>query len=245
MRGAGLLRKHFTVSMEVPSKDHSYHWVLQYISRHSMRTRSVASQHLGVETTFARNKATGDTVTNFDFVPSPGQHWLSYRGRFIQVVRERNETMVDLQNGLPWETVTLTTVGRSREIFESLLNDAREAALSSQEGRTVVYTRSALSLSLSPLDTTLTMSCHPLRPSAFVFLFSFLPPSLPCARVCFLAPTHPYSPPHPRTHAQSWYGMETFRTTAETKTLVQCDPGSWGRGEDQGGHHVRCIHGFS
>lgn len=48
--------------------------------------------------------------------------------------------MVDLKKGSPWESVTLTTLSRDRAVFGDLLNEARQLAIDSQEGKTVIYT---------------------------------------------------------------------------------------------------------
>lgn len=48
--------------------------------------------------------------------------------------------MVDMKKGSPWESVTLTTLSRDRHIFGELLREARQLAIDSQEGKTVVYT---------------------------------------------------------------------------------------------------------
>ena len=48
--------------------------------------------------------------------------------------------MVNFQAGLPFETVTMTTLGRNRELFFEILDESRKLALQSQEGKTVMYT---------------------------------------------------------------------------------------------------------
>lgn len=48
--------------------------------------------------------------------------------------------MVDLKKGSPWESVTLTTLSRDRAVFGELLDEARQLAIDSQEGKTVIYT---------------------------------------------------------------------------------------------------------
>ncbi|CAE6428832.1 unnamed protein product [Rhizoctonia solani] len=60
-------------------------------------------------------------------------------GSIIQVKRERQEKLLDLNSGSPWETVTLTTLARDRALFSSLLAEARDLALQGNEGRTVIY----------------------------------------------------------------------------------------------------------
>ena len=42
--------------------------------------------------------------------------------------------------GVPWETVTLTTLSRDRHLFPVLLAEARHNALKGQEGRLVINT---------------------------------------------------------------------------------------------------------
>lgn len=48
--------------------------------------------------------------------------------------------MIDLNSGTPWETVTLTALGRDKTVFRELLAEAKEMALSREEGKMVVYT---------------------------------------------------------------------------------------------------------
>nr|XP_029528411.1 mitochondrial chaperone BCS1 isoform X3 [Oncorhynchus nerka] len=48
--------------------------------------------------------------------------------------------MVDLHTGTPWESVTFTAMGRNRDVFFNILQEARELALKQEEGRTVMYT---------------------------------------------------------------------------------------------------------
>ncbi|WFD25878.1 Complex III assembly protein translocase and chaperone [Malassezia nana] len=78
--------------------------------------------------------------TTFSLVPGPGTHWFRYRGVWMRLQRERNGKMVDLTTGAPWETVTLTTLAAYQHLFPQLLNEARQLALSSSQGKTIVYT---------------------------------------------------------------------------------------------------------
>ena len=48
--------------------------------------------------------------------------------------------MVDIKKGSPWESVTLTTLSRDRHVFSEVLNEARQMAIDSRDGKTVVYT---------------------------------------------------------------------------------------------------------
>lgn len=132
--GMIMFRRHCMMTLEVPSKDKSYQWLLHWISTHGTRT-----QHMSVETTFSQNDA-GKITTQFDFVPSPGSHFFRYENTWIRVERTREKQMVDLHTGTPWESVTLTAFGRNRALYFEILDHARKVALEKQEGKTVMYT---------------------------------------------------------------------------------------------------------
>ena len=63
----------------------------------------------------------------------------SYNNHF-QVKRERETRSQQLMSGIPWETITLTTLSRDRSIFPQLLSEARDIALRGQEGKLVIHT---------------------------------------------------------------------------------------------------------
>lgn len=58
----------------------------------------------------------------------------------VQVKRERETRSQQLMSGIPWETVTLTTLSRDRKIFPQLLSDARDMAVRGNEGKLVIHT---------------------------------------------------------------------------------------------------------
>ncbi|PKI84545.1 Complex III assembly protein translocase and chaperone [Malassezia vespertilionis] len=106
----------------------------------------IISRDLAVDTQYEeptrRAAASGAErgVATFSLVPGPGTHWFRYRGVWIRLERERNGKMVDLSNGAPWETVTLTTLAPHASLFHQLLNDARQLALASTQGKTLLFT---------------------------------------------------------------------------------------------------------
>ncbi|XP_046857883.1 mitochondrial chaperone BCS1-like [Xenia sp. Carnegie-2017] len=126
-------RRHAMITLEVPSKDRSFQWLLQWITLNARK-----AQHLSVETTFHQND-TGKINTKFDFIPSPGTHFFNYKNHWIRVERSREKGMLDLHMGTPWETVTLTSLGWNRELFFEILAEAQKMALSREEGKTVMY----------------------------------------------------------------------------------------------------------
>ncbi|CAG8663026.1 10617_t:CDS:2 [Ambispora gerdemannii] len=134
-RGASIARHRLLVSLEIPSKDKSYLWFLQWMSQQSSRR----THRYAVETSFLQHD-NGSVSTNFSLVPGPGTHYFKWRGAWIQVQRQRDSKMLDLTTGSPWETVTLTTLYRDRDLFTELLRDAQQLALAKQEGKTVIYT---------------------------------------------------------------------------------------------------------
>ena len=58
-----------------------------------------------------------------------------YKNRFIRIQRERENKMINFETGTPWETVTLSTIGTSRELFVEMLAEAREFGLRGTEGK--------------------------------------------------------------------------------------------------------------
>lgn len=132
--GMIFFRRHYMITLEVPSRDKSYNWLLSWITKHATH-----SQHLSVQTSYLAHES-GRVHTQFDFHPSPGNHIIWYGRKWIRVERTREKQMVDLHTGTPWESVTFTALGRDRQIFFNILQEARELALKQEEGRTVMYT---------------------------------------------------------------------------------------------------------
>lgn len=107
----------------------------------------IVSRELAVETRYeepvavpgaSRHQDRGHAT--FSLVPGPGTHWFRYRGVWMRLQRERNGKLVDLSTGAPWETVTLTTLSSYEHLFSQLLSEARQLALSSTQGKTIIFT---------------------------------------------------------------------------------------------------------
>eukprot|EP00933_Yihiella_yeosuensis_P025858 TRINITY_DN20051_c0_g1_i2.p1 TRINITY_DN20051_c0_g1~~TRINITY_DN20051_c0_g1_i2.p1 ORF type:complete len:490 (-),score=86.99 TRINITY_DN20051_c0_g1_i2:149-1618(-) len=127
-------RRQMLMTLEIPSRDYSYQWVMQWL----VANRVHAARHLGVETSYAKDAA-GRQQASFDFVPSPGRHWVRYKGAFIRIDRDRETKQMDMTTGTPWETLTLTTLAVWPNLFQDLLSEAKEAALTREEGMTIIY----------------------------------------------------------------------------------------------------------
>lgn len=128
-----LARRYFMTTLEIPVSDHSYHWVLEWIAK-----RPDMSCHLSVKTAFHKLHS-GKIATGFTFSPSPGAHYIWFKKLPIKVERTREKQMMDVNRHVPYETVTLTTFGRNKEVFEGILNQARQEALETQEGMTLIF----------------------------------------------------------------------------------------------------------
>ncbi|QLQ78407.1 hypothetical protein HG537_0A06540 [Torulaspora globosa] len=135
IKASSLIYRQMIVDLEIQSKDKSYAWFLQWMSKHPHRI----SKHLSVRTNYVQHD-NGSVTTKFALVPGPGNHWIRYKGAFIRITRERSAKMIDLTNGSPFEIVTLTTLYRDRFLFDEILNEAKNIALKSAEGKTVIYT---------------------------------------------------------------------------------------------------------
>ncbi|ODV92467.1 hypothetical protein CANCADRAFT_1061 [Tortispora caseinolytica NRRL Y-17796] len=145
-RTASLLYKQLLVDLEIPSKDKSYMWFLDWMAKQNVADAQSANRggffgrrHLAVQTQY-RQHDNGSVTTSFSLVPGPGTHIIRYKGAFIQVSRERSGRLMDLTSGTPFETVVLKTLYKDRHLFEDILNEAREIAVQKQEGKTVLFT---------------------------------------------------------------------------------------------------------
>lgn len=128
-------RRQYMITLEVPCRDKSYQWLLQWITVRGAKS----TQHLSVETSFEQHD-TGHIKTKYDFIPSVGTHYFRYKNTWIKVDRNREQHTLDLHMGVPWETVTLTSFGKNKQLYFNILEEARHIALSKTEGKTVMYT---------------------------------------------------------------------------------------------------------
>ncbi|KAJ3036448.1 hypothetical protein HDV00_002732 [Rhizophlyctis rosea] len=138
IHGVTFARRRLLVTLEIPSKDTSYNWFLQWMGAQA-RSRGTNPHQLAVETSFVRRE-NGSSETSFQLVPGPGKHYFKYAGAWFQVERQRERQMIDLKSGTPWETITLTTLSRDRKLFNQMLDEAKQFSLSKEEGKMVIYT---------------------------------------------------------------------------------------------------------
>lgn len=128
--GMILFRRHYMTTVEVTCKDISYEWLLNWITKKGARR----TQHLSVDTTYVESQS-GKIQTNYEYQPSVGTHFINFRGAWIKIDRTREQRMTE-----PWETVELTALGKQRQLFTDILEEAREMALEECAGKTIMYT---------------------------------------------------------------------------------------------------------
>ena len=73
------LQQYCIMKLEIPSKDPSYTWVLNWLASNSLKT-----QQLSVRTMMAQ-RANGTSHVGFMTMPSPGVHYIKWNGRWLKV----------------------------------------------------------------------------------------------------------------------------------------------------------------
>lgn len=109
-----------------------------------MRRFTPGIHHLAIETDKVEHP-NGSVQTEFTLIPGPGKHIIRYRNAFLMVNRLRETRSMNHSTGIPWETVTLTTLYSQRNIFEEIFLEAHQLAQQSSEGKTIVYQARATS----------------------------------------------------------------------------------------------------
>ncbi|KAH9452983.1 hypothetical protein Pst134EB_016924 [Puccinia striiformis f. sp. tritici] len=127
------------VTLEISSKDRSYLWFLNWMSKQSRKNSS--TNQLAAETSY-RQLSDGTHEVDFALIPGPGNHYFKFRRAWFQVKRERDGKLIDLNSGTPWETLMLTTLSRDRKLLVDLLKEAKSCSMKTEEGKIVIYTSS-------------------------------------------------------------------------------------------------------
>lgn len=130
-----LVYKQLIVDLEITSRDKSYQWFLNWLSKQ----RRVHSRHLTVNTKYLQYD-NGSITTKFSLVPGLGKHWIIYNNCLLSITRERSNRMIDMANSAPYETIKLTTLFRDKFVFHRILNEAKEMAIKDTKGKIVLFT---------------------------------------------------------------------------------------------------------
>ncbi|KAG0018338.1 hypothetical protein BGZ80_007298 [Entomortierella chlamydospora] len=130
------LKKQIVVTAEFDSRDESYSWILNWLSDHPYSKKAT---QFSVSTTIARgaqkiNGEGGDgAVAATYFLPAPVALVLPTRER----VRPSGSTVAT--SGAAVENITISTLGRSRKLIQSLILEAQLKFIERDKSRTVIF----------------------------------------------------------------------------------------------------------
>ncbi|KAF9091098.1 hypothetical protein BGX23_005490 [Mortierella sp. AD031] len=136
------LKRQIVVSAEFDSRDESYSWILNWLSDHP--------------------EGGDSAVTATYFLPAPGLHFFWFKNRLLWLYRERVRPAggTVATSGSPVENITISTLGRSRELIQSLILEAQRKFIDRDKARTVIFAadqygnwRRTKSRPKRPLDT--------------------------------------------------------------------------------------------
>ncbi|KAG0212169.1 hypothetical protein BGX28_006715 [Mortierella sp. GBA30] len=138
------LKKRIIVTAEFDSRDESYSWILNWLSDHPY---SKTATQFSVSTTIARgaqkiNGEGGDSAISATyFLPAPGLHVFWFKNRLLWMYRERvrpaGSTVAS--SGAAVENITISTLGRSRDLIQSLIMEAQRKFIDRDKSRTVIF----------------------------------------------------------------------------------------------------------
>jgi len=132
--GVAALRRHWVTTVEVPCNDKAYSWLLEWVAREAAH----ASLHVSVRTQWEEEEG-GRVSAKYLVEPSPGTHVFRWKGAWVRLERSREQQQVDVIGGVPWEVVTLTTLGRRRPLLLGMLEEARRDVIARHSGLTLTY----------------------------------------------------------------------------------------------------------
>ncbi|CAJ0938909.1 unnamed protein product, partial [Mesorhabditis belari] len=133
--GSSLLRRRYIVSLQLNNEDPAYSWLLDFVNRHSNRSARMLSGH-----TSLKIGESGRAAISVASLPGHGNHYFSYKYRWIHCERTREEHTVSIDGRrTPFETVTLTTLGTEPKFLLRMVEDAATEALSKIDTGLVVY----------------------------------------------------------------------------------------------------------
>lgn len=124
-----IAKKKLLISLEVTNTDPAFRWILNYVQT----SPGLEANHVTVNTLSENAKMP------FLLTPSPGLHYMFLKNRFFLVERIRETGALNLNTGVPFESVKFTTFGRDKNVLLGILNDSRERAVDLYRNQTVVY----------------------------------------------------------------------------------------------------------
>jgi mitochondrial chaperone BCS1 len=147
-----LLRRQFTVTVELHNEGEAYHWVKYWFSKHPYLTRSrrvivndqisksgkVIGKKEGIKKGHYDEE---DKKTDIALGPAPGYHFLRFNKKWLMVQCTRKEPTLDGNKLVSriQESYKITYFGRSQKTVIRLLREAYNTAFPEEDPRITVY----------------------------------------------------------------------------------------------------------
>lgn len=132
-RSSSCSERQVTVTIEVPGRDDAYHWLVQWLNEHPY---SKTSRQLLVQTDYDAHDS--EREPRLLFTPAIGEHVLKYKGKWVWLSRQREDTP-DIALGGRHESITLSAFGRDRSLFINLIQDAMRLAQMRDHGKLILH----------------------------------------------------------------------------------------------------------
>jgi len=150
------VQRRFAIAVEVPDRDPAFRWLQVWLASrpYAGRARDLslattwvpadAEEGAGAAVSFDEDDAPGRggaSRVRFLLSPAPGTHWMVYRNRPVILNRSRRDLQAGGGARTFQETLTLQVLGGSRELVESMLEEARALACPKSPGVSILTSR--------------------------------------------------------------------------------------------------------
>ncbi|KAI9091820.1 BCS1 N terminal-domain-containing protein [Phlyctochytrium arcticum] len=137
------IKRYIVVTAEFDNKDEAYNWILAYMADHPL---SKNTTRFSVTTNVRQNHRRDDdelglTSPPVYFLPSPGTHFFTFNSRILMLSRTRSSKggEGDGMSSANKERITISTLGWSRTVLESLVYEAQRLYIAKDKQRTIIY----------------------------------------------------------------------------------------------------------
>src|SRR5271156_2587568 len=138
----GWMKRRVTISVAITNADPCFDWLIFWLNEHpytKKARRLVVSTQKGVtskEEDIAYDEGYGDSSVRIIFSPSPGNHFLSYKNKWIWLRRGRKDAVPsnggNLFSLMRPEEFTFTMMGRNQQVIRELIQEAYALLLAQQ-----------------------------------------------------------------------------------------------------------------
>lgn len=133
------LKSQVTIMVVVTNSDTCFNWLTLWLNEHPYTKKA---RRLAVSTQQRSRKDEDGTPVKIIFSPSPGNHFLSYKGKWIWLSRVRKDPVANNMASFMErpEEFTFTMFGRDQQVIRELINEAHEVMLAQQQKGASVFT---------------------------------------------------------------------------------------------------------